>query len=1156
MIKSLKRVMAVLLTVLTVMSTSSLFTSSQTVDQRMPSKMIVSADQIFAPDGFTNLGKIGGNSANGSNIGTINHQTIIAFGWFASSVRIVKFGYRYGDNTVLNSAPYATEAAVISAGAEYAGVTGSTSRFKITIPVKSDQSEVWAVAQLANGLVVDMWRIIYDYESGVAADYLYKQGASLGTGWWFVPITGNEYIDITFKTSKAFNGFDTYIFGSNDSLITVFDENNNILETVTHHQNIDGTATIFFKNSYRPGRYRFRFTATCSSNYFVLASAQQPDSGAVATVKYGGGTLTNEYTQSAPYIKLREYQPAKVVSKAFNTVLFNNTVLCDTGDAALWLNSHPISFDISERTMIGLRGWTLLSNSIAGFAYRIDGGILQYGNFIQPRPDVKAAIGPLAEGYCVTADVSGFEPGTHTLEVIALSENNDKFSIAKADFTVTYDPNAPSVYRQSSFNTIKLGNATVICDTGDATQWAQINPISFESDYYGSMTFRGWAYLSRLINSFAYSIDGGKLVTGDFNEIRRDAQSVISPAALGFDIQADISDLDPGNHIIRLYAIADDSNVFEIGNVPFTVTPSVIRARDAMPDTWVATDDLGRTLPTNAETGDPRTGKYVGLFYWTWHYHHSVGNDPLNLNDFYYNHLNSNGIFDNNSLNEIEDYKACHWDEPIYGYYTCLDKWVVRRQAELLADSGVDVIFFDNSNGTFTWQESYTVVCDVFEEARAQGVNTPKIAFLLPFYMPSIPQLDETRTQLRAIYSDIYKQNKYEDLWFYFEGKPLIVAYKDALDLSDSLDAEIADFFNFRTGEPTYNSARSIYDKRWTWLSNYPQAVTYNEDGTPEQIAVGVAQNWSNLTNRLTAMNGEQIRGRTYTSHGYDTRPDAELYGANFNEQFSYALDVDPDFIFITGWNEWVASKLPNWEGTDNAFADEFNDVFSRDIEPTTGKLKDNYYYQMVSFIRQYKGTRAVPAPSREKTINMNSIGTQWDDVLPVYNSYEGNTGDRNCAGYGSTYYIDESGRNDIVAAKVARDRTNIYFMCECANEITQYVPNSAWMRLYIDVEGVTEPSWNTFEYIVERYSDGYHLLKCNRNGHSTWTDLGVVASKVSGKCVQIAVPRSIIGIIGSTFTVNFKWSDNTCINSDIMEFYTKGDVAPGGRFKYQYKVG
>ena len=41
--------------------------------------------------------------------------------------------------------------------------------------------------------------------------------------------------------------------------------------------------------------------------------------------------------------------------------------------------------------------------------------------------------------------------------------------------------------------------------------------------------------------------------------------------------------------------------------------------RDTMPDTWAATDALGRTLPMGTEVGAPRPDRTVGLFYFNWH---------------------------------------------------------------------------------------------------------------------------------------------------------------------------------------------------------------------------------------------------------------------------------------------------------------------------------------------------------------------------------------------------------------------------------------------------------------------------------------------------------------------------------------------------------
>ena len=116
-----------------------------------------------------------------------------------------------------------------------------------------------------------------------------------------------------------------------------------------------------------------------------------------------------------------------------------------------------------------------------------------------------------------------------------------------------------------------------------------------------------------------------------------------------------------------------------------------------------ATDALGRKLPFKSEAGNQRN-KLVALFYWTWH---TDGNAtfspvlniteilkqyPLAANDA--NHAAwmgiSGGVF--------------WWDEPLFGYYRTTDEWVLRKHAEMLADAGIDVVYFDCTNGTFTWK--------------------------------------------------------------------------------------------------------------------------------------------------------------------------------------------------------------------------------------------------------------------------------------------------------------------------------------------------------------------------------------------------------------------------------------------------------------------
>ena len=576
----------------------------------------------------------------------------------------------------------------------------------------------------------------------------------------------------------------------------------------------------------------------------------------------------------------------------------------------------------------------------------------------------------------------------------------------------------------------------------------------------------------------------------------------------------------------------------------------VLNTRNAHPGTWVATDGLGRELPTYEQTGGVREGKYVGLFYWSWH-NDLAGSPPLNVTEFMEKYPEAKN-----------DYKfrewpttgtAYFWNEPIYGYYRTVDRWVLRRHAELLANAGVDVIFFDNTNGTFTWRSSYRAIFDVFEQARKDGVMTPKISFLLPFDGSS----SNTRVQLESIYMDIYRQDKYQDLWFYWNGKPLLMAGSSCLKSTD-LDKEIRKFFTFRPGQPTYNTGDGS-TKQWGWLARYPQARYYAtaadaKNGEVEEMTVGVAQN-SSPDVICTAMNGENIFGRSYTNKdgfAHYEEKDHSLYGYNFAEQWEYALEVDPKFIFVTGWNEWTAGRQETWGGVENAFADEFTDEYSRDIEPTKGRLKDHYYYQFVSYVRKFKGTEPLPAATGEKSIDINGAVSQWDDVGPYYVAYTGNTGDRNARGYGDLQYTDESGNNDIKGAKLCRDAENLYIMIECEGDISPYT-DPFWMNVYLDTKQEGLDGWESFDYVLQDAdADKITLYRFTGSGYDR-EKITLCDYTVSGSVMQIKVSRADVGLDKADLTINFKITYGVVLEGDIMNFYTSGDVAPAGRFKYSY---
>ncbi len=596
-------------------------------------------------------------------------------------------------------------------------------------------------------------------------------------------------------------------------------------------------------------------------------------------------------------------------------------------------------------------------------------------------------------------------------------------------------------------------------------------------------------------------------------------------------------------------------------SVPTAPTESDFISDDAF--LWTATDGLDRTLPTQVETGGIREDKYVGIFYHTWHASHAMYGIPANVTNLLKE--NPEAIRDYNHK-AWSGYNIYFWNEPIWGYYNNgADRYVLRKQAELLADAGVDVVFFDNTNGTENYMNAIFALCEVWAEARADGVRTPQISCMLNMF-----GYEDTAKQLIELYDKLYAKGLYQDLWFYWDGKPLMMGYPD--ELLNMGRQDVFDFFSYRVTNPSYTESQaqilphegnsgvffqgpSGFRKytQWKWISIYPQQKMRNKETRKvEQMCVCVAQNWS-AAKGLTAMNaGDMVFGRGYTDkYGVNTSDEAVMAGLNFAEQWEYALEVDPTFIYITGWNEWVAGRYETSWGDPNALPDNATDGYSRDIEPSTGMLKDHFYNQMASYIRRFKG---IPTQVPSSGAVSDPAHIDWSTVTPVFRAYAGNTLERNADGYRGYHYENTTGRNDFVESRVTYDAENVYFMVKTADAITPYT-DKAWMRLFIDVAGVEDDkNWETFEYMINRESPTADKTTLERStGGWNWESVTTVDYKVDGDTMVVTIPREALGLSDGDFTVNFKWSDNMQNDGDIMDFYTNGDVAPGARYKYNF---
>lgn len=562
---------------------------------------------------------------------------------------------------------------------------------------------------------------------------------------------------------------------------------------------------------------------------------------------------------------------------------------------------------------------------------------------------------------------------------------------------------------------------------------------------------------------------------------------------------------------------------------------------DVCADTWVATDGLGRPLPDFQQCGPVKPDKWVGIFYWTWHVPNRDGpNDSSKL------------------IAQARDGKVpwpsngapYHWGEPELGYYLMTDPFVIRKHASLLADAGIDVILFDTTNPPFTWKDQYEALCREYTAMRQEGARIPAIAFIAPFGDP--------RPITGQLWQELYRPGLWRDLWFHWDGKPLLLANREFVK-----DAAMLDFFTFRRPMPDYWLGPSGPDQ-WSWLEVFPQHIFRNSKGEAEQMSVGVAQNSlphtpgpAPMSDKLGAM------GRSWHQGARDERAGAVNWGYNFDEQWRRALAVNPRFIFVTGWNEWIAGRYTRWSHYTDAdcyypgglFVDEYTQEYSRDCEPMRGGHGDNYYYQLAGWGRRFKGVRERPRATGPSHIVIDGSFDDWQNVVPEFRDTIGDTVHRDHPGYGNLVYRNNTGRNDFVILKAAYDSTNVYFFAQTLRKLTPRT-DPHWMLLFIDADQDARTGWLGYDFALnlEVLNDTETTVKAWRG--RAWKTVSVAPYRVNGNGLEMAVPRALINQTAATPAFDFHWADNVQNLDEVAEFGLNGDSAPNRRCNYRFEVG
>jgi hypothetical protein len=393
--------------------------------------------------------------------------------------------------------------------------------------------------------------------------------------------------------------------------------------------------------------------------------------------------------------------------------------------------------------------------------------------------------------------------------------------------------------------------------------------------------------------------------------------------------------------------------------------PSVAQQtyRDLYSDTWVASDALGRKMPTFEMVGPVKKDqlRVVGIFYITWH-----TDDNANMKSPYKGDVTKVLAADPNARldpkNPMWTEDSYHWGQPELGYFLTKDEYVIRKDMSMLTDAGVDVLVLDVTNAERYWAE-WDVLFTVMHKMKAEGNKVPEFCFWA-FNGPSA-------TVVQDLYEKIYKTGKYKEFWLYWDGKPLLlyndhptvdaVAYDiknpnphyDATAKTDKNNPhygdpyyteefytdytkEVKDYFTLRTmwwgyyewlgkrfigTEDNWSFGYSMADPKVKAMK--PEELISTHKGKREEAAVtpaqhpftmtsdkmGVGKSWSRQ-NGEPKLNEYDLPDSAYVPWLGKTVKNPEGYGIYFQERWDDALAGNPEFLYINDWNEWKAGKF------------------------------------------------------------------------------------------------------------------------------------------------------------------------------------------------------------------------------------------------------
>ncbi len=281
------------------------------------------------------------------------------------------------------------------------------------------------------------------------------------------------------------------------------------------------------------------------------------------------------------------------------------------------------------------------------------------------------------------------------------------------------------------------------------------------------------------------------------------------------------------------------------------------------------------------------------------------------------------------------------WDLPLDGPYLSDDREVIYKHGILLRDAGIDFIFVDWTNNTnydppsmrehradFRMIEEAT---DVLFEVWSTIEGAPKICIFAGPGHTGQESVNNGNHQKKVdqIWRDYVE--KYPDLYYQYEGKPLLMCYGATPNQYGARPKWTDDRFTVRwvtgyVGQQSGLFDNTIHKSRafWSWEERGTQTFTV-VDNRVECVTCTAA----------SRKQGNEGESGYIPAYGRQN-------GLTLKKQFQRANDLGAGMVILVSWNEWSTGEQPSVE-------------VSKDLEPS--QVHGTFYYDLLcEQIKKFKG--------------------------------------------------------------------------------------------------------------------------------------------------------------------------------------------------------